>query len=263
MVHAMRLSLAVVALAACGGSKDVQHPVVSEVVQAPSPDLRPAPPEKGQDFIAEAKLLYRVAGCADGELPPEFAKDPKFKQVIDKHCKTIAPHVAKFRDAYFVKGKDWMAKHIPSTIPSTVVYPFGGGDLLSAIAVFPAASEITTVSLELAGDPRTINGLTPAKLGTELAKFRTEIEWLIKFGSNTSVNLSAQQRSALPGQLTSFLLGLAICGYEPVGVKYFRIDEHGALHYYDQAEIDADTKNTKSLSDRWNKPAFAASCRNV
>ena len=235
-------------------------PVAPPTPSAPTP--APPPVDKGHDFIAEAKLLYRVAGCADGPLPEAFA-NAKFEKVIAKHCKAIAPHVEKFRDAYFVKGKDWLAKHIPAGIPSTVVYPFGGGDLLSAISVFPAAKEITTISLEQSGDPRTINNITPQKLDTELAKFRTEVEWLIKFGSNTSVNLSAQQRSALPGQVTSFLLGLAIAGYEPVSLRYFRIDDKGAIHYYTKAEIEADTKDTKSLSGQWNKPSFAASFRNV
>src|SRR5687768_2891382 len=129
----------------------------------PAPTPAPPPVAQGQDFAAEAKLLYRVAGCADGPLPGAFA-DPKFEKVIAKHCKLIAPHVEKFRDAYFVKGKDWLAKHIPAGIPSTVVYPFGGGDLLSAISVFPAAKEITTISLEQSGDPRTINNITPQKL---------------------------------------------------------------------------------------------------
>lgn len=278
----------ILVLAACGGSKsqesqpqpqppqapvaiDTSSPVAPVAIDAavaaptPTPVPVPVPPqvEVGQDFIAEARALYRIAGCTEGPLPETFEKDPKFKQVIAKHCKAIAPHVEKFREVYFVNGKKWLAEHVPAGIPSTVVYPFGGGDLLSALAVFPAATETTTVSLELAGDPRTVFELTPAKLDTELAKFRNEVSWLIKLGSNTSVNLSAQQRGALPGQVTSFLLALAIGGYEPVAMRFFKIDEKGTIHYYDKAAIDADTKNAKSLSTQWNKPVFPESFRNV
>ena len=46
-------------------------------------------------------------------------------------------------------------------MPKTVVYPFGGGDLLSALVAFPDATEITTISLEQAGDPRRLRTLTP------------------------------------------------------------------------------------------------------
>jgi hypothetical protein len=227
------------------------------------PRIVPPSVARGVDFIGEAKALYRVAGCAEGDLPEALARDAKFAPVVDKHCKAIAPHVAKFRKIYFEDAKTWLAAHVPNNIPPTVVYPFGGGDLLSALAVFPNAAEYTTISLELAGDPRKLAELTPAKLDGELAKFRNEVSWLIQFGSNTSVNLSAQQRSALPGQVTSFLLALAIGGYEPVAMRFFRLEAGGTLVYYDQAEIDADTKNTKSLSERWNKPAFAAAFRNV
>jgi hypothetical protein len=218
----------------------------------------------GADFTAQARWLYRVAGCAEGgELPPGFAAEPKFAKVIEKHCKALAPNLAKFREAYFVKGRAWLDAHIPADVPKTVVYPFGGGDLLSAIAAFPAATEITTISLEQGGDPRRLPTLTPAQLETDLATFRNEISWLVQFGSNTSVNLSAQQKNSLPGQTSSFLLALAVGGYEPVAMRYFTLDAGGAIHYVTQVEIDADTKAGKSLSGTWNNPNFAAAFRNV
>ena len=58
-------------------------------------------------------------------------------------------------------------------------------------------------------------------------------------GSNTSVNLSSSQRIDLPAQVSSFLLGLAFNGYEPVDMRFFRIEDDGSLHYYDQPEIAA------------------------
>ena len=42
----------------------------------------------------------------------------------------------------------------PKDLPTALVYPFGGGDLMAALQLFPEATEITTISLELAGDPR-------------------------------------------------------------------------------------------------------------
>jgi hypothetical protein len=115
----------------------------------------------------------------------------------------------------------------------------------------------------MAGDPRRLPTLKPAQLETDLATFRQEISWLIQLGSNTSVNLSAQQRNSLPGQTSSFLLALYVGGYEPVGMRYFTIDDAGAIRYVDQAAIDADTKSTKSLSGSWSNPNFAESFRNV
>jgi hypothetical protein len=232
-------------------------------VEPPADPVPPPAAAPGADFIAEARALYRVAGCAEGPLPEAFARDPRYVKVIDRHCQAIARDVAKFREAYFVKGRAWVDQHVPGDVPRSVVYPFGGGDLLSALAVYPSATEITTISLEQSGDPRRLARLTPTELDRDLATFRKQVAWLIAFGSNTSVNLSAQQRTALPGQVTSFLLGLAIGGYEPVAMRYFRIDDTGAIHYLDQAEIEADTAATASLSTRWDKPSFAASFRNV
>jgi hypothetical protein len=148
------------------------------------------------------------------------------------------------------------------------VYPFGGGDLLSALVAFPDAKDVTTISLELAGDPRRIETMTPNALETSLGALRAEIGGLLSVGSNTSENLSAQQLNDLPGQVSSFLLGLVAGGYEPVAMRYFTIDDAGELHYLDQAEIDALDKQAtahrpKSLKHDWKSPNFSAAFANV
>jgi len=227
---------------AVAGPVDAPAPAPGKNATAAIPAEAPA----GKDFLADAQLLYRIAGCG-GEAP---VAEP-IQKVVERHCKAIAPHVAKFREVYFVNAPKWLAEHVPAGIPTTVVYPFGGGDLLSALAAFPKATEITTISLEQAGDPR------------RAATFRKEIGWLLQFGSNTSVNLSAQQRNNLPGQVTSFLLGLAIGGYEPTAMRFFTLDDKGAIKYLEESDITADTQNTQSLSGSWRDPNFAAAFRNV
>ena len=251
--RAVRISAVTVALLSIAGAAAAQPPPAKP---------RPAPPStSGHDFIAEARLLYRVAACGGtGALPPELAAD---QAVVDKHCEAIAPYMDKFREQYFVTARAWFKDHAPKDLPSTVVYPFGGGDLLSALVAFPDATEITTLSLELSGDPRKLPALTPAELDRDLAAFRREIGALIWVGSNSSLNLSAQQRNFLPGQVSSFLLGLATGGYEPLAMRFFAIEDGGSLRYLDKAEIEADTKHTKSLRGNWKSPSFAASFRNV
>jgi hypothetical protein len=148
------------------------------------------------------------------------------------------------------------------------VYPFGGGDLISALVAFPDATEITTVSLELAGDPRRLRTLTPAALEHSLGALRAEIGGLISVGSNTSQNLSAQQRNDLPGQVSSFLIGLVAGGYEPLAMRYFTLDEVGAIHYLEREQIDALDREAalhrpKSLKRDWQSPNFSAAFSNV
>jgi hypothetical protein len=210
------------------------------------------------EFITDAKLLYTVAACGEGQV------DASVQKIVDHHCKAINDRLAKFRALYFDKFRTFFDKLVPADAPTTVVYPFGGGDLLSALVAFPNATEVTTISLELAGDPRRIEKLTPAQLESSLGALRLEIGGLISVGSNTSENLSAQQRNDLPGQVSSFLLALVAGGYEPVSMRYFTLDDAGEIHYLEEAEIDAmDGKAGSSLKHDWKPPTFSPAFANV
>jgi hypothetical protein len=296
--RAARLTLAL-ALLGCHGGASTPSPatepsaaraVVSPPPAAPPPEPASAAPvaaaeppparpaeaaAEGLDFIDDARLLYRVAACGNAEsaLPSELGHgDPKVTAALDKiarhHCKQILSRIAEFRATYFEKGRAWFDRVVPRDVPATVVYPFGGGDLLSALVAFPEATEITTISLELAGDPRRLRTLKPAALESSLGALRAEIGGLISVGSNTSENLSKQQQSELPGQVSSFLLGLVAGGYEPVAMRYFTLDEAGAIHYLSQAEIDAldreaEKTRPRSLKHDWLSPSFSHAFANV
>lgn len=229
------------------------------------------PTGQGVDFIDDARLLYRVAACgnADQPLPDVLGKGDekvaaKLGKSVERHCKRILEYMTKFRAQYFEKARPWFDAVVPANAPKTVVYPFGGGDLISALVAFPNATEITTISLEQSGDPRRLRTLTPAQLETSLGALRAEIGGLISVGSNTSENLSAQQKNDLPGQVSSFLLGLVAGGFEPVAMRYFRLDDNGELDYLDQAEIDAlDSAKKASLKHDWESPTFSPAFANV
>src|SRR5205085_10464525 len=103
---------------------------------------------------------------------------------------------------------------------------------------------------------RRIERMTPDQIGNSLGNLRGQIGGLVSVGSNTSVNLSAQQRNDLPGQVSSFLLGLTAGGYEPVSMRFFTLDDNGDVKYVEQADIDAADKDTKhknkSLKSDWS-----------
>ncbi len=262
MYRTLALLSALVACRGDGTAKAAPAAAAAFAVPAPAPMAKLAD-RPGADFIADAKLLYRIAACGgDG------AVDDKIENIVTRHCKLVDDRLAKFRDVYFDKGRAWFDKVVPADVPKTVVYPFGGGDLLSALVAFPDATDITTISLELAGDPRRIEAMSPAALDTSLGALREEIGGLISVGSNTSENLSAQQKNDLPGQVSSFMLGLVAGGYEPVAMRYFTIDDAGNVHYLEQAEIDALDKEAtahrpKSLKHDWKSPNFSAAFANV
>ncbi len=235
-----------------------------------APPTPPAPSAAGMSFREEMTLLTKIAACGgpDSERIPESMGDAiardKLAKVAQRHCTNVLKREAEFRAAYFEKHRAWFEETIPKTIPKTVVYLFGGGDLLSALVAFPDATEITTVSLELAGDPRRIKTLKPDALGNSLAALRVEIGGLLSVGSNTSVNLSAQQRNDIPGQVASHLMGLVTAGYEPTEMKYFKLDHAGNVVYMEQADIeDADKKKRKSLKGDWASPTFSEAFSHV
>ncbi|MGN6104260.1 MAG: hypothetical protein ACTHU0_04085 [Kofleriaceae bacterium] len=244
---------------------------MSSVGLAPAVAAAEAPAAGGLDFIDDARLLYRIAACGDptSAVPAALSggddkRATQVAKIVDRHCKSILERVEKFRAAYFQKHRGWFDEVVPKDVPKTVVYPFGGGDLLSALVAFPDATEITTISLEQAGDPRRLRTLAPRALETSLGALRAEIGGLISVGSNTSENLSAQQRNELPGQVSSFLLGLVTAGYEPVSMHYFTLDDNGAIRYVDQAAIDAaEASRRKSLKHDWQSPNFSEAFANV
>jgi hypothetical protein len=207
---------------------------------------------EGVDFIDDAKLLYRVVACGG-----TATVDAKLDKVVERHCKAINEKLAEFRAAYFEKNRAWFDAVVPKTAPKTVVYPFGGGDLISALVAFPEATEVTTISLELAGDPRRLRTLTPKQVEYSLGGLRAQIGGLISVGSNTTENLSAGQGNELPAQVSSFLMGLVAGGYEPVSMRYFKIDDAGAIVYLEQADIDAsdaaDAARLKKLKQKQDK----------
>jgi hypothetical protein len=119
----------------------------------------------------------------------------------------------------------------PADAPTVVVYPFGGGDLSSALAVFPDATEITTLSLEPAGDVRTIDTIGSERLAADLKYSSLGIRRLYSAAYSATVLLQDVAKAQLPGTLIYILAGLALHDMEPVRLRYFRIEADGTLSY--------------------------------
>ncbi len=234
---------------------------------APVPATAPVPPAAAHNFITEAEQLFRIAACG-GASPLPASLSERDVRIVNEHCTAISKRIAKYRTSYMAEAQPFLATLVPHNIPSTVVYPFGGGDLLSALVAFPNATSITTISLELAGDPRRVTTLQGDALRRSLGALRAQIGGLLSVGSNTSENLSAQQRNDLPGQVSSFMLGLATVGATPVAMRYFAIADDGTLRYLTDDDIAAaDTAGRAALASRrkasWQSPNFSEAFANV
>ncbi len=243
-----RISGAALLLALCA-------PAAARADEAPAPS---APVAAGSasaaDYSTEIKLLYRIVACAgDDPLPANI--DGK---VVEAHCKAFLPMMKKYREHYLPMASKLLDEVRPKDVPTTVVYPFGGGDLLSALTTYPDATEVTTMSLEHAGDPRRIRNITPKALEDSLKLIRETIAGLVTANDSKSVNLSKGQRGEIPGQIAFFVVGLALHDMVPVGLSYFKLNDDGTVHLYSEAEISAEEKNmAKSLKNKWVAPDFS------
>jgi hypothetical protein len=200
------------------------------------------------------RLLYRVVACGGDEpLPPTLDA-----AAVDEYCKWLLPKIATYQTTYVAKARPFLAAHRPADLPTTVVYPFGGGDLLSALLTYPDGLEFTTLSLEHAGDPRRLKDLDKAHLSQNLAEIHRRTAGLFTYAESTSENMMQLEKSDIPGQLAFFVVGLAAHGYEPVSLRYFRLEPDGGVHYLTAEEIAADEKTkAQRLNRTWVSPEFS------
>lgn len=200
------------------------------------------------DFIKDAKLYYRVVACKGTDvLPASFDA-----ATVDKHCVEQNKRYEKITKTYFTPAAEFFATVRPAGLPTTVVYPFGGGDLMSALVTYPDAREITTISLEHAGDPTRLATLDKGKLNTALANYRAASLGLLSLHDSTSENMRKLEKGGIPGQLSFHLTGMAVMGYEPVSLKFFKLTDDGKISYYSQADIDGLAKTTaKRVKGSW------------
>jgi hypothetical protein len=219
----------------------------------------PAAEPEGQDFAAEVRLLYGVVACG-GNAPLPANVDP---QIVAKHCQWLNPRLERYRRRYLARAKPFLAALLPPQLPGKVVYPFGGGDLLSALTTYPGAREITTVSLELAGDPRRITSIDNTRLDESLELIDRDVGRLLAANDSTSESLEATQQGDLPGQLSFFLVGLAVHGYEPVSLRYFHVEADGSLHYYSAEEVRSlESRLARRRHGQWTPPDFSEAFTN-
>ena len=195
----------------------------------------PARAEAPRELLDEAKALLVVGACAEGTPPPTVS--PK---TVAAHCKVMRKAQQQYRDRWMTRAREFFAAHVPADVPKTVVYPFAGGDLSTALTVYPDADEITTLSLEPAGDPRALSRLNDRQLRAALRTVDKELSSLYRSSFSVTMNMIGAMRvGQLPAQLIFSLSALAIHGYEPVSMRYFRLTKDGDIQYLTDADFAA------------------------
>lgn len=212
----------------------------------------------GREYIGEAKIIYRMAACAGG-LPACLDA-----AMVRDHCARMEKKFDHYRHSFINKAAPFMAAHLPGGLPRKVVIPFGGGDLLPALTVFPNASEITTVSLESAGDPRNFATATPDVIARALEAYRTNVGFMLLMCDNSNNSVRNMDRGVIPSQIAFSLTALAVMGYEPLSLRFFSLRDDGSIHYLEDGEIAALEKvRAQRLKSTWVDTDYSVAFRNM
>jgi hypothetical protein len=250
--------LALVVLAA-SASADPDTGAPEKARTKPTRFVKSGLAEATTDFAPQVRALFRVAACGSDDAVPERLRSPKGAAPwIDRHCAEMTALYASYRRAWADRAAKFISALRPSDLPTSVVYPFGGGDLTSALVVFPDAAELTTISLEAAGDVRVMETIARPQLVGDLSTISTDVRRLYRAAHSTTKSLQAASHSELPGTLMFALAGLAVHGMEPVALRYFDIRPDGTLAYLTSGELDrraeafaAAKQATKSSKHYW------------
>ena len=109
--------------------------------------------------------------------------------LIEAHCKVLKKAQDDYKAGWMAKADAFFATTVPKSVPKTVVYPFAGGDLSTALTVYPDADEITTLSLEPAGDPLDLARLSEKELKQALVTVETELGSLYRANFSVTMNM--------------------------------------------------------------------------
>jgi hypothetical protein len=198
---------------------------------------------EGALFASQVRAAFRVAACGGGDalIPGNIEK-----KLVDAHCEKLLPAFAEYKREWLDVAGPFIAKLRPQSAPRTLVYPFGGGDLVSALATYPDATEITTISLEIAGDIRAMDRADKRRLGAELTQLRDHLGKLFLKAHSRTANLDIETRGAIPGEVAYTMAALVIHGYEPTMFRYFVISQDGTLRWLTDDDI---AKNNRTGRD--------------
>lgn len=188
----------------------------------------------GRDFTPEALWIHEnLMLCTNANHPGISTNDWKRQQAF------LEGKRAAYRTGFVEKIGKVLKNEMPPRVPKAVIYPFGGSDFGGALATFPEALEVMTISLESAGDPRGLPPKSQAKIKAQMAEASKYLAEFFDRTDNSHQNVWGMENGILPAQLTFSIGEAAAFGLTPASLRFFRIESNGTFHYYVDSEIAA------------------------
>ncbi|MDX2024406.1 MAG: hypothetical protein SF187_29460 [Deltaproteobacteria bacterium] len=185
------------------------------------------------DLGADALAVSRLINCT--KEPAALAVS---KGVHAGYCARLSGVSARFLKRFSQREKPLLTQVVPQDLDLPVVYPFGGGDLLTALGTYPNAKEITTLSLEVSGDVRAASRVKPEALEAALIQAGDNLRRLVAVEHSKTTNLSSMSHSPLPAEIVFSLYAISLWGFETTGFRYFDIAPDGSLDYWNKSDLD-------------------------
>jgi hypothetical protein len=188
-----------------------------------------APGEAPAELAAEARSWFDLLSCR--ATPPGL--DAK---TVAAFCARPRPALAAYRDRTLAALRDALAPVRGQRVPTAVVQPLAGADLFGALAAYPDARSVTTLSSVPFGDVRAFGRLR------DRARLRALLDAVAAASAPLLAGRSAATPPAVPA-FALFLTALAAHGDEPVSLRYFRVEPQGGLHFLTTKELAAPARD--------------------
>lgn len=209
------------------------------------------PRDEARDFGPEVKRLFAVVACGTTEI----ALAPEDEALRREHCAALEPVYARYQRFWTNRVEPTLGPITPKDAGRPVVYPFGGGDLVTALGTFTEAPSVTSLSLEPTGDVRVFFQLPVEARRERLAQARRNLTLLLVVEHSKTSNMRDMTATGLTAELVFTLAALRVRGFEPVALRYFDLAPDGSIDYLSSAEVDA---RDRELEDRRASPRARA-----
>ncbi len=181
----------------------------------------------------------------------------------DWPCQLLSHETRRIRNQYIISVKRWFHKRRPASAPTTVLYPFSGGDLATVLAAYGEGRRFYHLSLEHGGPPDSLATMSAKQRREARMVFVRVARDLARHSFNFSVVLQAQEKAGVPGVLPLLLTGLRIHRGVPTGLRYFWLTQNGRIRYFTQQDFARRQNVAKNHSEQWPVPRMDARYANL